>query len=99
MLNNPQAFVVALREVVAGLYQVFDLAAERPYDLDDNDKPLFGVSGQFDRPNEFLQTLLDMVRVFFEPDPPGTFFLNANPPVFFIARFQKNRFSWATPAY
>ena len=79
MLNNPKVFVDALREVVAGLYQVFDLAAERPYDLDDNDKPLFGVSSQFDRPNEFLQTLLDMLRVFFEPDPPGTFFLNANP--------------------
>lgn len=79
MLNNPQALVVALREVVAGLYQIFDLAAERPYDLDDDDKPLFGVSSQFDRPNEFLQTLLDMLRVFFEPDPPGTFFLNANP--------------------
>ena len=79
MLNNPKAFVVALREVVAGLYQVFDLAAERPYDPDDDDKPLFGVSSQFDRPNEFLQTLLDMLRVFFEPDPPGTVFLNANP--------------------
>lgn len=79
MLNNPKAFVVALREVVAGLYQVFDLTAERPYDPDDDDKPLFGVSSQFDRPNEFLQTLLDMLRVFFEPDPPGTFFLNANP--------------------
>ena len=79
MLNNPKALVVALREVVAGLYQVFDLAAERPYDPDDDDKPLFGVSSQFDRPNEFLQTLLDMLRVFFEPDPPGTVFLNANP--------------------
>lgn len=79
MLDNPKAFVTALREVVAGLYQVFDLAAERPYDPDDDDKPLFGVSSQFDRSNEFLQTLLDMLRVFFEPDPPGTVFLNANP--------------------
>lgn len=79
MLNNPQAFVAALRKVVAGLYQVFDLAAERPYNPEDDDKVLFGVSSQFDRPNEFLQTLLDMLRVFFEPDPPGTLFLNANP--------------------
>lgn len=79
MLDNPKVFVDALRKVVAGLYQVFDLAAERPYDPDDDDKPLFGVSSQFDRPNEFLQTLLDMLRVFFEPDPPGTVFLNANP--------------------
>lgn len=79
MLNNPKAFVDALRKVVEGLYEVFDVAAERPYDPEDSDKPLFGVSSQFDRPNEFLQTLLDMLRVFFEPDPPGTFFLNANP--------------------
>lgn len=79
MLDNPQAFVDALRQVVAGLYQVFDLAAERPFNREDNDKPLFGVSSQFDRPNEFFQTLLDMLRVFFEPDPPGTLFLNANP--------------------
>ena len=79
MLNNPKVFVDALRKVVEGLYEVFDLAAECPYDPDDDDKPLFGVSSQFDRPNEFLQTLLDMLRVFFEPDPPGTFFLNANP--------------------
>ena len=74
MLNNPNEYVNALRKVVEGLYEVFDLAAERPYDPDDSDKPLFGVSSQFDRPNEFLQTLLDMLRVFFEPDPPGTFF-------------------------
>lgn len=79
MLNNPQAFVAALRKAIAGLYQVFDLAAERPYNPEDDDKVLFGVSSQFDRPNEFLQTLLDMLRVFFEPDPPGTLFLNANP--------------------
>ena len=32
MLNNPKAFVVALRKGVAGLYEVFDLAAERPCD-------------------------------------------------------------------
>lgn len=79
MFNNPKVFVDALRKVVESLYEVFDLAAERPYDPDDDDKPLFGVSSQFDRPNEFLQTLLDMLRAFFEPDPPGTFFLNANP--------------------
>lgn len=66
MLDHPKAFVTALREVVAGLYQVFDLAAEHPYDSEDNDKLLFGVSSQFDRPNGFLQTLLDQrdVRLF-----------------------------------
>lgn len=79
MLENPQDFVAAFRQAIAGLYQVFDLAAEQPYNPDDYDKPLCGVSSQFDRPDEFLQTLLDMMRIFFEPDPPGTLYLNANP--------------------
>ena len=38
----------------------------------------FQVTSQFERPPEFLQTLLDMVRVVFEPEPPGTMFLNSN---------------------
>lgn len=33
-----------------GFYQVFDLTVERPYDPDDDDKPFFAVSSQFDRP-------------------------------------------------
>ena len=38
----------------------------------------FQLTNQFARPEEFLQSLLDIIRVIFEPRPPGTFFLNSN---------------------
>lgn len=41
-------------------------------------KCAFQVSGQFDRPDEYLQALLDMIRVEYEPYPMGTMLLNAN---------------------
>jgi len=44
----------------------------------DMGKCAFQVSGQFDRPDEYLQALLDMMRVQYEPYPMGTMLLNAN---------------------
>lgn len=41
-------------------------------------KTPFQVSGQFERPDEFLQVLLDMVRVQYEPFPMGSMALNSN---------------------
>ena len=41
-------------------------------------KASFQTAGQFSRPTEFLQTLLDLVRIVYEPYPPGTFMLNSN---------------------
>lgn len=38
----------------------------------------FQVSSQYERPKEFLQTLLDLIRIMFEPNPPGTLELNSN---------------------
>lgn len=38
----------------------------------------FEVTQQFDRPAEYLQTLLDLIRIIHEPYPPGTLLLNAN---------------------
>jgi hypothetical protein len=32
-------------------------------------KNYFQASGQYERPSEFLQTLLDMIRVIYEPTP------------------------------
>ncbi|MBK6008685.1 hypothetical protein JJB11_21500 [Ramlibacter ginsenosidimutans] len=46
--------------------------------LEDDDLFGFRVVGQQQRPSEFLQCWLDMVRVIFEPAPPGTMFLNSN---------------------
>ena len=36
------------------------------------------MASQFARPSEFLESLLDIIRVNFDPCAPGTFFLNAN---------------------
>lgn len=38
----------------------------------------FQATMQYERPKEFLQTLLDLIRIIFEPHPPGTLLLNAN---------------------
>ncbi|MES2979770.1 MAG: hypothetical protein V4731_15205 [Pseudomonadota bacterium] len=38
----------------------------------------FSVTGRQQRPAEFLQAWLDLMRVTFEPSPPGTMFLNSN---------------------
>jgi len=87
-IDDPNGFKHALFSSLASLSTVFELAREhelpaidargitrhsRPYG-----KSPFQIAGQFDRPAEFLQSLLDMLRVNFEPNPLGTFFLNSN---------------------
>ena len=71
-IENPKEWAEALKSTLASLYQVFDLAAERPLPpvingcraySEETGKTLFQVSGQFERPGEFLQVLLDMLRV------------------------------------
>lgn len=46
--------------------------------FDEDDKCGFQIAGQYDRPTEYLQALLDIVRVEFDPNPLGTFQLNSN---------------------
>lgn len=38
----------------------------------------FELAGSRDRPLEFLQCLMDLVRVLYEPEPPGSLDLNSN---------------------
>lgn len=38
----------------------------------------FQAASQYERPRDFQQSLFDMLRVIFDPDPPGTFLLNGN---------------------
>lgn len=38
----------------------------------------FELASRRERPTEFMQVLLDMTRVIFEPNPHGTFHLNSN---------------------
>lgn len=77
-----------LHDLMENMYDLMELSKE--HDLqsvsekgvilysDEEGKTCFQVSRQFDRPTEFLQTLLDIVRVNFEPFAPGTFLLNSN---------------------
>lgn len=46
--------------------------------FDQDDKSGFQIARQYDRPTEYLQALLDIVRVEFDPNPLGTFQLNSN---------------------
>jgi len=87
-LIDPQGFSKALQDTLASLYEVFEQARETKLAptspegviryLEEYGKNYFQVAGQFERPSEFLRTLLDMIRVCFEAGP-GTFFLNGNP--------------------
>ena len=81
-------FSKKLQEVMKGMHELFELTKE--YDLapvDENDvtryfeedgKTGFQATGQYERPAEFLQTLLDIIRVNFEPFPMGTWLFNSN---------------------
>lgn len=93
-IGKPKEWAEALEKTLASLYQVFDLAAERPLPpeingcrvyYEETGKTCFQVSGQFERPGEFLQVLLDMLRTLYEPNVLGTFHLNANPGFIFEA--------------
>ena len=46
--------------------------------FEEDGKTGFQAAGQFHRPTEFLQALLDMIHVNFEPHPLTTFGLNSN---------------------
>lgn len=64
---------------MSALYDLLELAREHEFDPEGSEgKTCFQVARQFERPSEFLQVALDMVRVCFDPEPPGTFFLNSN---------------------
>ncbi|MDQ6966988.1 MAG: hypothetical protein Q9M23_08700 [Mariprofundaceae bacterium] len=86
-ITEPETFNHKLQQVMIGIYDLLELsrAEELPpvsedgvIRYDKEGKTCFQVSGQFERPTEFLQTLLDMVRVNFEPCIFGTFQLNSN---------------------
>ena len=87
-IKDSTLFKAKLHEVMTGVYELFELAKEHnlsPVDengitryLAKDGKTCFQVSGQYDRPAEFLQTLLDIIKVNYEPDILGTFFLNSN---------------------
>ena len=85
---NALAFCAGFNKLLDGAYEVIDSARETTLNprtekggivyLEEFGKLGFQATGQYNRPNEFLQALLDMVRVAYEPSVLGTFFLNSN---------------------
>lgn len=86
-IRQPGQFVEAMKTMLFSFGDTLELAREqelppiqngvRLYYPEDG-KSCFQTAGQFARPREFLQALLDMVRIIYEPNPPGTLLLNSN---------------------
>lgn len=87
-IESPAEFKEKLQDVMGSVYQLFELSKEQAPSTvnedgvtrhsEDAEKCCFEVSGKYDRPSEFLQAFLDIIRVNFEPHALGTFFLNSN---------------------
>ena len=80
-------FADSLAHMFAGMHRFIHAAREwtLPATIDGNSlydegtTPLtFQAAWQYERPQEFQQSLMDILRVVFDPNPPGTFMLNAN---------------------
>jgi len=89
-IREPIQFSNKLTQLLATMYDLFELTREKEdlpsvingglnTDGSINDKCFFQVSNQYERPANFLDCLLDFIRVMFGPNPLGTFFLNSNP--------------------
>ncbi len=87
-INAPRLFRQKLMAVMQELHELFELSKEHDLEpvsedgvtryLEEDGKTGFQAASQFARPSEFLESLLDIIRVNFDPCAPGTFFLNAN---------------------
>ncbi|WP_415892538.1 hypothetical protein ACMXYN_15045 [Neptuniibacter sp. PT8_73] len=96
-------FLNAMDKIDTGFRELMDLLKEhdfpevsngvRHYYVEDGKLP-FHEAQQFDRPDEFLQALLDMLKVQFEPWPIGTFFLNSNVMAYLAGTIEQRSFSF-----
>lgn len=75
-VKHPEIFSQELSAAAQHLHRFF--GAFKGGSVEPGDDPAFQVTEVFDRPTEFLQCLLDVMRVNFEPHAPGTLFLNSN---------------------
>lgn len=86
-IKDSTQFSIKLSQLFENIYDLFELSREEelpPIDdgvicYDENGKCYFQVSSQYERPADFFDSFLDLIRVMFEPNPLGTFFLNSNP--------------------
>ena len=91
-IKNTQLFTTKLQEILNGMYDFFELTFEKEYPKETDGvvhivdgKTCFQVADQYQRPHDFLQSLLDILRVIYEPEILGTFSLNSNPGFLFDA--------------
>lgn len=84
---EPAAFTEHLEKASSALWDLFELCREvdcrtksskNTHPVDPDFITPFHVANQYERPTEFLQTLLDILRATYEPVSLGTFFLNGN---------------------
>jgi len=86
-VEHTDAFFESLKGLMDGAHNLFNAAKEQPARhlingehqiVERGHETGFQASRQMERPQEFLQTLLDLLRAQYEPYPMGTMFLNAN---------------------
>ena len=75
-ITDPKAFEETFTQIMTGIQDLFKLAAERKPRWDD--PCFFQLPDGFERGDEFLQTVLDMIRCNFDPNSLGTVLLNGN---------------------
>jgi hypothetical protein len=84
---TPLQFKEKLIELMDNVYELFELTKEQNLEpvtddgctqyTEDHGKTCSQVAGQFSRPSEYLESLLDMIRVNYE-QLPFSYFLNGN---------------------
>ncbi|HAW92956.1 MULTISPECIES: hypothetical protein [unclassified Arsukibacterium] len=87
-VKSHEEFKEKLIQVMTGIYELFELTKEHNLEpvsengcvryMDEYRKTCAQAAGQFSRPSEYLESLLDMVRVNFESNLPLSYFLNSN---------------------
>lgn len=86
-VTAPTQFKEKLIELMGNVYELFELTKEQNLEpvtddgctqyTEEHGKTCSQVAGQFSRPSEYLESLLDMIRVNFE-QLPFSYFLNGN---------------------
>lgn len=84
----PEKFKEKLIEVMNCIYELFELTKEHNLEPVSEDgcmrymaeygKSCSQVASQFSRPSEYLESILDMIRVNYESNLPLSYFLNSN---------------------
>lgn len=87
--QNPEAFLQNLVTMNDSIFQIMEMSREKECEYPNavfremELKNCYQVAGQFHRPEEFLESLVDMIRVTFQVKMFGTLLLNSNPAFFY----------------